>query len=133
MGDGGWRMGTDTTMTPLLLLERLERFALDVLAATKSLCRPVETTDMARQLRRSGTGAYMNYGAASVARSHADFTSKLGVAFEEADESVRWLSLLKKAAYLNGTATDLLLAEAGELRAILSAAHRTAKRNRISK
>lgn len=125
--------GKDTAMTPGILLARLEKFALTVLAATKPLCRAVETTDMARQLRRAGTGTYMNYGAASVARSHADFTSKLGVAFEEADESVRWLSLLKKAAYLDGTAADPLLDEGGELRAILSAAHLTAKRHRMSK
>lgn len=132
MGDRGWGMedGKDTAMTPAILLARLETFALEVLAATKPMCRAAETTDMARQLRRAGTGAYMNYGAASVARSHADFTSKVGIAFEEADESARWLSLLKKAGYLPGTPTDLLLGEAGELRAILSAAHLTAKRNR---
>jgi four helix bundle protein len=130
MEDGEMEDGKGHRMTPGLLLARLEKFALDVLGTTRPLCRAVETTDMARQLRRAGTGAYMNHGAASVARSHADFTSKLGVAFEEADESTRWLALLRKAGYLSGSPTEVLLNEAGELRAILSAAHLTAKRNR---
>ncbi len=127
MGDGG--MG-DGGMTPAILLIRLERFALGVLSTTRSMLRSIETVDMARQLRRAGTGAYMNYGAASTARSHADFTSKIGVAHEEADESVRWLSLLAAAGYSNGQPWEALEDEARQLRSILSSARLTAKRNR---
>jgi len=117
-------------MTPEILLTRLERFALGVLSMTRPMLRSIETVDMARQLRRAGTGAYMNYGAASTARSHADFTSKVGVAYEEADESVRWLSLLAAAGYSTGHPWEALRTEARELRSILSSAHLTAKRNR---
>ena len=82
------------------------------------------------QVRRSATGAFSNYGAARVARSHADFTSKIGVALEEADESRRWLRLLKAGDLVKGQCVEELIEEAGELRAILSSAHLTAKRNR---
>jgi four helix bundle protein len=117
-------------MTPATMEARLERFSLDVLAITGRLLRILETTDMADQLRRAATAAYANYGAACVARSHADFTSKIGIALEEADESRRWLRLLGAAGLLCGPEADRLLVEAGELRAILSSAHLTAKQNR---
>jgi len=62
MEDGGWRMEgwKDGWMTPEILLTRLERFALGVLSMTRPMLRSIETVDMARQLRRAGTGAYMN-------------------------------------------------------------------------
>jgi four helix bundle protein len=97
---------------------------------TRPLLAEVDAKDIALQLRRSSTGAYSNYGAACVARSHADFTSKIGIAYEEADETRRWLRLLKAADLLHGASADALIRESEELRAILSSAHLTAKRNR---
>jgi four helix bundle protein len=117
-------------MTPAILDDRLERFSLAILAVSGSLLRRVESADMAGQLRRAATAAYVNYGAACVARSHADFTSKIGVALEEADESRRWLRLLISAGLLTGEPAEALLSEAQELRAILGSSHLTAKQNR---
>lgn len=117
-------------VTPVQLLARMEKFALDVLRVTTPLLGAVETVDLARQLRRAALGVPGNYGAANVARSHADFTSKVGLALEEADESRRWLSLLLQSGLTAGTPLAPLLAEAGELRAILFATHATARRNR---
>jgi len=120
-------------VTPEVLKGRLERFCLTTLAVTGPLLSEIEARDIAIQLRRSSTGAYSNYGSACVARSHADFTSKIGIAFEEADESRNLLRLLKAAGLLPdeaGEAVDELIRESGELRAILSSAHLTAKRNR---
>jgi four helix bundle protein len=117
-------------LTPEGLEARLERLALEVLALTRPLLREADARDFAVQLRRAVTGAHSNYGAACVARSHADFTSKIGVALEEADESRRWLRLLKGAGLLSNARVDAVIREAGELRAILSASHLTAKTNR---
>ena len=117
-------------MTPEILEERLERFAMEVLALTRSLLGATEGKDFALQLRRAATSAHSNYGAACVARSHADFTSKIGIALEEADESRRWLRLLKAADILTNPRIEPLISEAGELRAILLCSHLTAKRNR---
>jgi four helix bundle protein len=118
------------TRTPEELKGRLERFALDVLATTTPLLRELEARDIALQLRRAASAAFSNYGSACVARSHADFTSKIGIAFEEADESRRWLRFLKHAGLVVGPDIDPLIAESLELRSILSASHLTAKRNR---
>ncbi len=119
----------ERAVTPEVMKGRLEQFVLGVLALTKPLLAEVDGRDIATQLRRSATGAFSNYGAACVARSHADFTSKIGVAFEEADESRRWLRLLRAADLLHGEAAEAMTREASELRAILSSAHLTAKRN----
>ena len=116
--------------TPEILKTRLEQFALGILAVTRPLLSEVDTRDIATQLRRAATGASSAYGAACIARSHADFTSKVGLAHEEADESRRWLRLLKAADMLHDERTDALIRESGELRAILSSSHMTAKRNR---
>lgn len=88
------------------------------------------TRDVALQLRRACTGAFVNYSAACVARSHADFTSKIGIAFEEADESRNWLRFLRNASITSDEGAKAVLAESLELRAVLSASHLTAKRNR---
>ena len=125
-------MGTEAAreVTPEVMKSRLEQFVLGVLALTQPMLTRTDGKDIATQLRRSASATYSNYGAACVARSHADFTSKIGIAFEEADESHRWLRLLKSAELLHDTRGLALIAEAGELRAILSASHLTAKRNR---
>lgn len=123
-------MDSEVEVTAELMKERLQELVLGVLAVTRPLLAERQTRDIAAQLRRSAASAFSNYGAACVARSHADFTSKIGIAFEEADESLRWLRLLRAAGLLHGDRLDGLTAEAGELRAILSAAHLTAKRNR---
>jgi four helix bundle protein len=117
-------------VTPELIKSRMEQFALGVLALTRPLLLETDARDMALQLRRSATAAYSNYGSACVARSHADFTSKIGIAYEEADESRRWLRLLQAGDLLHGESATALLRESQELRAILSSAHLTAKRNR---
>jgi four helix bundle protein len=43
---------------------------------------------------RSGTSVAANYRAVCRARSKAEFIAKIGVAVEEADETVLWLELL---------------------------------------
>jgi four helix bundle protein len=120
----------EPAVTPEIVEKRLEQFALKVLRVTRPLLYELEGRDSAVQLRRAATGAFSNYGAARVARSHADFTSKMGVALEEADESHRWLRLVKAAGLLKDQSLEQLIVEAGELRAILSSSHLTAKQNR---
>ena len=108
---------------------RIERFAVDVLMVSGPLLKQLDSRDSAVQLRRAATGACSNHGAACVARSHADFTSKIGVALEETDETLRWLRLMRAAELLHHKLTDSLVKEAGESKAILLASYLTAKGN----
>jgi four helix bundle protein len=87
------------------------------------------TADVADQLTRGARGAAANYRAAGHGRSHAEFTAKIGVALEEADEAEHWLRFLADAGYASGAPLAALVAEAGELTAILGASFRTANRN----
>jgi four helix bundle protein len=61
------------------------------------------------------------------ARSHREFVSKLGIAVEEADETVGWLDIIIRAELRTDAAPRALLREAGEVLAILAASRRTAQ------
>jgi four helix bundle protein len=80
-----------------------------------------------RQLAKSSTSVAFNYRAACRARSHAEFTAKIGTVTEESDESLGWLEFIEAAELIGGSA-DLsgLAAEARELLAIFSASLGTA-------
>lgn len=82
-----------------------------------------------RQLIRSSTSVGANYRSALRARSKAEFISKLKIAEEEADETCYWLELLIDSFVLSDSGIELVLQEAKEITAILSAASITAKKN----
>jgi four helix bundle protein len=65
---------------------------------------------------------------ASRARSHAEFTSKIGVALEEADESLYWLEHLADCQLAGANELRPVIREAKELVAILTASNVTARR-----
>ena len=111
------------------LKKRTELFGLQVIRLVEGLPTTKAADVIARQILRSATSIGANYRAACRARSRAEFTSKIQIAEEEADESAYWLSLLLKANVANGAGTRALFKEAEELTAIFSASARTAKRN----
>ena len=86
---------------------------------------------LAGQFQDASTSVGANYRAARRAKSHADFTSKMGTVSEEADETVFWLTRMKNNG-IRSSEVDIepLLKEADELARIFGAAHRTAKRQR---
>lgn len=86
------------------------------------------TRDSALQLMRAASSAAANYRAATRARSHAEFTAKIGIALEEADEAVFWLAHLQGIGVTTDTLEELHQ-EAMELVAILGASRRTSLRN----
>ena len=69
------------------LKERTKRFALDVLELIKLLPASEPGPTIRRQLTKAATSVPMNYRAACRARSHAEFTARISVVAEEADES----------------------------------------------
>jgi four helix bundle protein len=71
-----------------------------------------------------------NYWSACRGRSDREFIAKLGVAVDEADEGVLWLTAIIQSGIKQDVATKDLLREGQELRAILSKSHKTARENR---
>ena len=116
-------------MTPSELRARTEAFSVRALRLTNPLLDRLVTRDAALQLRRSATSVAQNYGACTIAKSHADFVSKLRLTLEEADESARWIRILRDAELVSGPAVDDLLEEATQLARILGASCITATRN----
>lgn len=83
---------------------------------------------MGKQLPRSGTSVGANYRAVGRARSAAEFSAKMGVVVEEADETVFWLECMIEAGIVKPELLQDLLREANELVAIFVASYRTARR-----
>jgi len=109
------------------LKPRTKRFALDVILYSRKLPRSDEFTIIKRQLIRSATSTAANYRACQRARSKADFISKLGIAEEEADESLFWLECLTDLATKSHPELGRLLKEADEITAILVASRKRAR------
>ena len=121
------RRASSWSMTPEELRERTTAFAVEVVKFCCLLRRQPEARHIADQLIDSATSAASNYRSACRARSHREFVSKLGIAVEEADESVGWLDIIIRAELKTDEAPRALLREAGEVLAILAASRRTAQ------
>jgi four helix bundle protein len=108
---------------------RTKKFALRVLKLVNALPKTIEGRAVAAQLVRSGTSVSANYRAACRARSRAEFIAKIGVTLEEADETQLWLELIIEGNLMPKVKVASLLAEAGELVAILVTSRKSAAAN----
>src|SRR5882724_4533673 len=108
------------------LQNRTKQFALRVLNLIDALPRTAGGRAISSQLVRAATSVGANYRSACRARSRAEFAAKLGVAVEEADESLYWLELARDANLLPENKLSLLLKEADELTAILASGRKSA-------
>lgn len=113
-------------MPPVDLVLRTREFSLAVLRFCRTLPQTDEAREAAGQLRRAASGLQSNYRAARKGRSRKEFTAKLGIASEEADECVGWPECLRDGQI---THDPRLLQETIELAKIMAKAYRTAKRN----
>jgi len=114
------------------LLARTKSFALRSLKLVDHLPRTMSGRAIGNQFVRSATSVGANYRAACRSRSSAEFAAKLGVAAEEADESVYWLELISESKLLPDLKVRDLLTEANELTAIFTSARRTSVKNQTS-
>ena len=110
------------------LKERTERFSEQVVTFCAPLLVSVEAKDIARQLLRAGTAVDSNYGSAQRARTHKEFTAKIGVVLDEVSESLGWLTLLKSSKLVPLTAFfHALHQKSDELTRIFAKSYQTAK------
>jgi|SRR5438132_1083925 len=111
------------------LKERTMRFALDVCHLIKHLPQSEPGPTIRRQLAKAATSVAFNYRASCRARSHIEFTAKIGVVAEEADESQGWLEFIEGSRLIGSTELTRLVGESCELVAIFSASVGTARHN----
>ena len=106
------------------------RFALDVCALIKHLPPFEPGPTVRRQLAKAATSVAFNYRASCRARSHKEFTARLGLVAEEADESQGWLEFIEAGALLSSADLARLVDESRQLTAIFSASAKTARQRR---
>ena len=111
------------------LQDRTKQFALRVLKLTDALLPSAAGRAISSQLVRAATSVGANYRSACRARSRAEFAAKLGIALEEADESLYWLELIRDGKLVPEDKLSLLLKEADELTAILASGRKSAADN----
>jgi four helix bundle protein len=116
-------------MRPEDLAERLHRQAVQILALVSSLPHRLEWQATFAQLCRCAPSASDNYRSACRGRSRKEFVARLGVAADEADETVGWLQIMNDSGIGPKEKVSLLLEEAVELRAILAKSYKTARKN----
>lgn len=109
------------------LRRRTKDFALRIMRMCRTIPSTRETNIINNQILRSATGVAANYRAVGLARSKAEFISKLGIVLEEADETVFWLELLSDSGIIPVSKLRELMAEGNELVAIFLASRKTAK------
>jgi four helix bundle protein len=119
-----------STINSAELQKRTKSLAARIIDFVEHLPRNYSCEVIGKQLIRSATSVAANYRAAGRARSKADFTNKLGIVEEEADETLFWFEMLLEAKKVSETEVGGLIQEVREIVAIFSAAHKTAKSNR---
>jgi four helix bundle protein len=111
---------------------RLRVFAAGVLRLCRRMPNDSSTKHVARQLVRAATGGGSNYEEARGAESRADFIHKVGIANKELREALYWLQLAREAELVVEDELEVLIREANELVAILTASIKTAKQREIT-
>jgi four helix bundle protein len=94
----------------------------------RSLPDTADSQVVGKQLLRCGTSVAANYRAACRGRSRAEWTAKIGLVVEEADETVFWLEMLSDCGITSSQRCEDILKEAHELSAIFTATQHPAKR-----
>ena len=103
------------------------QFAVDVCALIKLLPASEPGPTVRHQLAKSSTSVAMNYRSSRRARSHAEFTARIGIVADEADETLGWLQFIERSGLVNSPELARLLIEATEIVHIFAASAGTAR------
>ena len=114
------------------LKSRTKKFALRVLTMLDSLPKNSAGRTVSNQLAKSATSVGANYRAACMARSKAEFVSKIRIVIEESDECCYWLEIIMESKMLKENLISPLYKEAKELTAIFVSSAKTASSKKLS-
>lgn len=112
-------------MTPEELAERTKKFAIRIAKMVDALPRKLSGEVMGRQVLRSATSIGANYREACKARSKAEFSAKIGLCQQEANETIYWIELITELKLIPVRRLTDLAGEARELLSIFVASGRT--------
>ncbi len=97
------------------LQHRTKLFSLEVVNFYSSLPKGEVFYTLGKQLLRCGTSVGANTSSAFRGRSKKEFSAKLGIVIEEADECIFWLELLESQKETDKEKINILKHEANEL------------------
>jgi four helix bundle protein len=117
-------------MNPNELKERTIEFAVRVLKFADALPNTASGRTVSNQVARSGCSVAANYRAALRGKSRADFTNKITIVLEEADETDVWIEIAKRRGLVSGKRVAGLQTEAVELTKIFNATRVTSRNHR---
>lgn len=106
------------------------RFAVAVVQLSRELCERREYV-LSRQLLRSGTSIGSNVHEAAFGQTKPDFIAKLSIALKETHETEYWLRLLQDTGSISSEQLSAMMEPLLEIKALLIAILKTAKRNRV--
>lgn len=108
------------------LKARAHDFFIRVIKLCGDITPSAAADSIVKQLLDSAGSTDSNYAAACKGRTRKEFIAKVGLAAEEADESLRWLRSLRDAGIAKGGEVEALIKEANELTSIFVSSHKTA-------
>jgi len=111
-----------------VLRDKSYLFALRVVKLHKYLIRQHREYILSKQILRSGTSIGALVREAQYAQSAKDFINKLSIALKEANESEYWVMLLADSEYLTKKMHDNIKPDIKELKKMLTASMKTAKK-----
>lgn len=106
---------------------RIRQYILEIFDFVEKLPNKPAAWNIRKQIVRSISSVGANYRAAKRARSDKEYIAKLGIAEEEADETIFWLELIRDAKWDLEAEAQLHLQEANEITAIIVTLLRKAK------
>jgi four helix bundle protein len=108
---------------------RTHKFSVDVILLLQTIPERTDTRRVKDQLAGAGSGLDLNWRAACRARSHKEFSAKLGTVLEEADEAEGCLDTIWDSRLSTSDDARRLRAESKEPRSIFAKASPTASEN----
>jgi len=102
-------------------------FAISIVDLYKTLVKREKEYVLSKQLLKSGTSPGAMISEAAFAESSKDFIHKLAIAQKEINESIYWLNLLNRGAYLTKTEYDSNHSKAVEVIKLLTSIIKTMK------
>ena len=110
--------------------EKTKKTAVGIIALTQNLPQRVPHQVISKQVLRSGTSIGANFRSACLAKSKADYISKMKIVEEEADETLYWLELMVTSKLVRMDQIIHLERGIREILGITISAIKTAKSNR---
>ena len=110
-----------------IILEKTEEFGKKISRLNIYLIKEKHEYTRSDQILRSGTSIGANVTEGTYAQAHADFISKMSIAFKEAQETKYWLNILYDSQFITTDEYTSLLNDNMDIIRILASILKSAK------